>query len=59
MIVMIEEAVLEEALEALLTRVRWYVCRHYHVPTSTAIAFNRAADVLGKPNVRPYVRLKP
>ena len=42
---------LEEALDALLTRVRWYACRPWtKIPPRTAAAFNRIADVLGKPD---------
>lgn len=51
------QAILDETLDALLTRVRWYVSRHYEVPRRTAVAFNYFADVLGKPNEQPFKRL--
>lgn len=49
---------LEEALDALLTRVRWYVTRHYEVPKRTRAAFNRLCDVLDKPNEKPWGRFR-
>ena len=49
--------VLETALNALLTRVRWYAVRSIRVPTSTALAFNELADALGKPTAPPWGRI--
>ncbi len=48
---------LEVALEALLTRVRWYVLRGHRVPAETALAFNEIADLLDKPNTDPWRRV--
>ena len=49
--------VLEEALDCVLTRVRWYTLRHYKIPDATALAFNYLCNVLGKPHERPYMRI--
>lgn len=38
--------VLDEALDALLTRVRWYTVRGYKIPGETKLAFNSLCDVL-------------
>jgi hypothetical protein len=50
--------ILEEALDALLTRVRWYVSRRHKVPWRTARAFNMFCDVLGKPDEKCWARLR-
>lgn len=51
--------VLEEALDCVLMRVRWYWTRGHRreIPESTRLAFNRLCDVLGKPDEAPYVRI--
>lgn len=54
---LVDDASLEEALDALLTRVRWYWCRHYPVPHKTASAFNMICDFLGKPDEAPWERI--
>ena len=48
---------LEEGLDALLTRVRWYTVRRVPVPTRVAYAFNRLCDILGKPDEAPWTRV--
>jgi hypothetical protein len=51
--------VLEESLDCVLMRVRWYWSRGHNkaVPESTRLAFNRLCDVLGKPDAPPYERI--
>ncbi len=53
--------VCEEALDCILVRVRWYYTRGFGVrdiPESTKLAFNYLCDVLGKPDARPYERIR-
>lgn len=52
-----DRAILEEAADALLTRVRWYTVRSHPVPAATVRAFNRVADALGLPDGGPWRRL--
>lgn len=52
----IERFVAEESLEALLVRVRWYVCRGYEVPVLMRRAFNVLCDLTKKPHDRPWQR---
>jgi hypothetical protein len=51
--------VLEEALDCVLTRVRWYVLRGHDaaIPKATRRAFNCLCDALGKPHENPWKRL--
>lgn len=57
LVMLVDAAALEEALDALLARVRWYWSRRYPVPHKTASAFNMICDYLGKPNERPWTRI--
>lgn len=53
--------ILEEALDCMLVRVRWYVMRGHHdrdIPEMTRLAFNYLCDVLKKPDSSPYGRLR-
>lgn len=53
--------VLEEALDCVLTRVRWYVARCHadsDIPESTKLAFNYLCDALNKPHENPWKRIK-
>lgn len=53
--------VCEEALDALLIRVRWYSLRRYgdkSVPERLKLAFNYLCGVLDKPDAPPYRRIK-
>lgn len=54
---LIETDDLEEALDALLARVRWYVVRHKKVPRRLARAFNAFADACEIPNEAPFKRI--
>jgi hypothetical protein len=56
----ISPLVLEEVLDCLLTRVRWYTLRGYvrSIPESTRLAFNYLCDALNKPDERPWQRLR-
>lgn len=54
----IELSILEEALDALLVRVRWYTVRGKAIPTITAVSFNYLADVCGKPDSHPWKRIE-
>lgn len=56
-IVAIDTATLEIALDALLVRVRWYVTRGYRIPASVAVAFNELADLTRKPHALPWTRI--
>jgi hypothetical protein len=51
-------ATCEEAIDALLQRVRWYVTRGHDVPERVGLAFNQLADALGKPHNDPWSRVK-
>ena len=57
MIVQVDTAILDVALDALLTRVRWYVLRGYRVPAMAASAFNEIADLTDKPHTVPWERI--
>lgn len=48
---------MEEALDALLTRVRWYTVRRLVIPLRVARAFNAFADQCDKPNTVPWERI--
>lgn len=52
---------LEEALDCVLTRVRWYTTRCYadsSIPESTKLTFNFLCDALGKPHENPWKRFR-
>jgi hypothetical protein len=53
-------SVLEEALDCVLTRVRWYTVRNRmdSLPEATKLAFNRLCDVLAKPDKPPWRRIR-
>jgi hypothetical protein len=54
----ISRLVLEEALDCVRLRVSWYEKRGYDAPESTRLAFNMLCDVLGKPDEKPYTRIR-
>lgn len=51
------QEILQESLDALLVRVRWYTARRIRVPTKTAYAFNMLANWLGHPSQSPWTRI--
>lgn len=55
---MTREDAIEEALDALLARVRWYQSRRHRFPLRVALAFNRLCDETNKPNDRPWTRIR-
>jgi hypothetical protein len=55
---MIPSRVLEEALDCVLGRVRWYVTRRHVIPEATKRSFNYLCDVLNKPHEAPWTRIK-
>lgn len=57
---LIPDVVLEEALDALTMRVRWYWSRGHKkaIPEGLRLAFNYLCDALEKPNSMPYERLR-
>jgi hypothetical protein len=50
--------VLEEALDCVRMRVGWYEKRGYDVPEATRLAFNMLCSVLGKPDEKPWIRIR-
>lgn len=53
----IPKLILEESLEALLLRVRWYTVRHYTIPNQLKLAFNYLCAILAKPDEKPWHRI--
>lgn len=54
----ISALVLEEALDCVRLRVSRYEKRGFDAPESTRLAFNVLCDVLGKPDAKPWTRVR-